>query len=88
MANIAGAQYLVGPGQTVFSVAEDLQLQPFDIVKFNIDINPAYTLLEGSVLTVPCLAVRQSLLSVPPKTSFFALMLIPSLVLRADTKTD
>ena len=43
----------MGPGQTVFSVAEDLQLQPFDIVKFNIDINPAYTLLEGSVLTVP-----------------------------------
>ena len=43
----------MGPGQTVFSVAEDLHLQPFDIVKFNIGINPAYTLLEGSVLTVP-----------------------------------
>ena len=43
----------MGPGETVFSVAEDLQLQPFDIVKFNIDINPAYTLLEGSILTVP-----------------------------------
>lgn len=51
----------MGPGQTVFKVAEDLQLQPYDIVKFNIDINPAYTLLEGSILTVPLPRIKTKL---------------------------
>lgn len=75
----------MGPGQTIFSVAEEL---PFDIVKFNIDINPAYTLLEGSVLTVPLPHSKTKLAINISNDQLLALMLIPSLALRADTKLD
>lgn len=78
----------MGPGQTVFSVAEELQVQPFDIVNFNIDINPAYTLLEGSVLTVPMPRSKTKLAINISNDQLLALMLIPSLALCADTKLE
>ena len=48
-----GGQYLASSGQTVFSVAQELELRPFDIVKFNEDLNPIYPLQAGSILIVP-----------------------------------
>lgn len=49
----AGGQYLASSGQTVYSVAHELNIKPYDIVKFNEDLNPIYPLQDGSVLTVP-----------------------------------
>lgn len=48
-----GGQYLASSGQTVFTVAQELDLKPFDIVKFNQDLNPIYPLPAGSILVVP-----------------------------------
>ena len=48
-----GGQYLASSGQTVFSVAQELDLKPYDIVKFNQDLNPIYPLKAGSILIVP-----------------------------------
>lgn len=48
-----GGQYLASSGQTVYSVAHELNIKPYDIVKFNEDLNPIYPLQDGSVLTVP-----------------------------------
>jgi len=48
-----GGQYLASSGQTIFSVAHELDLKPFDIVKFNQDLNPIYPLPDGSILIVP-----------------------------------
>ncbi len=48
-----GGQYLASSGQTVFSVAQELDLKPYDIVKFNQDLNPIYPLPAGSTLIVP-----------------------------------
>lgn len=48
-----GGQYLASSGQTIFSVAQELALQPTDIIKFNEDLNPIYKLPAGSILIVP-----------------------------------
>ena len=48
-----GGQYLASSGQTVYSVAQELGLEPFEIVKFNQDLNPIYPLQAGSILIVP-----------------------------------
>ncbi len=48
-----GGQYLASSGQTIYSVAQELGLKPYDIVKFNEDLNPIYPLQAGSILIVP-----------------------------------
>ena len=48
-----GGQYLVSSGQTIYSVAQELGSKPFDIIKFNQDLNPVYPLQAGSTLIVP-----------------------------------
>ena len=49
----AGGQYLASSGHTVYCAAQELNLKPYDIVKFNKDLNPIYPLQAGSTLTVP-----------------------------------
>ena len=49
----AGGQCLASSGQTVHSVAQELNLKPYNIVKFNMKLNPNYPLQAGSILTVP-----------------------------------
>ncbi|KAA6417546.1 MAG: hypothetical protein FRX49_12479 [Trebouxia sp. A1-2] len=48
-----GGQCLASSGQNVYSVAQELNLKPYDIVRFTAELNPIYPLQAGSILIVP-----------------------------------
>ncbi|KAL0033653.1 hypothetical protein WJX79_010144 [Trebouxia sp. C0005] len=55
-----GGQCLASSGQNVYSVAQELNLKPYDIVRFTAELNPIYPLQAGSILIVPLPHVNKS----------------------------